>query len=55
MKETPTARHQREFAEAQDHIGSMWQDGERLAQLPKYEVRGHVGYSTKGDSNAHND
>ena len=38
MKETPTERHHREFAEAQDRVGSMLRDGEKLAQLPEYEV-----------------
>jgi hypothetical protein len=55
MKETPTARHHREWAEAQDKMGSMHDDGEKLKDLPKYEVRRDVGHSAKGKTNAHND
>jgi len=55
VKETPTSRHHREFAEAQDKIGSMHADGEKLTQLPKYEVPRCVGHSGKGNTNAHND
>ena len=55
MKETPTERHHREWAEALAQTGDMHADGEKLAKLPKYEVRRHVGHNTKGKTDAHND